>query len=189
MPEILLARHEAKGDLPDACMCCGARATTWITRTFFARAPEVKGPSVFLEVFAVRLLLATVNAPRFDLRTSFCERHRSYWTVRSALLFGGLAGLGAILVLGFVAVALLLTVGKVDAPWLSCVVIGPFLLFLVAWIIPTTRLMRASIRAQRAEDGGVLLINVGNEYVEAVRAARRTPPPLPDWYDPSGKGE
>jgi hypothetical protein len=189
MPEIVLARHEAKGNLPDACMCCGEPATTWITRTFLARAPEVPGPSVFMEVFAVRLLLATANVPRFHLRTSFCEQHRHYWTLRAGLLFGGLAGMAAVLVLGGLTVVYLMTVQKVDAPWLSCCVIVPFLLFLVVWIIPTMRLRSTSIRARRAKDGGVLLMNVGERYVAAVRAARRTPPPLPDWYDPTDKGD
>ena len=39
-------------------MCCGEPATAWATRTFLARDPVVAGPSAFLEVFAVRLLLA-----------------------------------------------------------------------------------------------------------------------------------
>lgn len=189
MPDVLLTRHEAEGHLPDVCMCCGARATIRINRVFLASDPEVKGPSGFLEVFAIRLLIAIADAPRIRVRTSFCERHRHYWSLRSVILFGGLAGMLAVIVLGFLVVALLMTVGKVDAPWLSCCVIVPFLLYLVAWVIPARQVGSSSIRARLAEGGEVLLMNVGEAYVVAVRAARRPPrpPPLPDSYDYPGK--
>src|SRR2546430_2215392 len=113
MPDVLLTRHEADGNLPAVCMCCGAPATTWVSRTFLAHDPAVSGPSGFLEVFAVRLLLATADTPQFRLRTSFCAEHRNYWHVRSVLLYGGIGGLVAVLLLGGAVVALLMTVGKV----------------------------------------------------------------------------
>ena len=189
MPDILLTSDEADGNLPGVCMCCGEQATTWITRTFLAHDPTVQGPSVFLEIFAVRLLLATADTPRFRLRTSFCHQHRNYWYLRSVLLYGGLGGMIAVLVLGAVVIALLMTVGKVDAPWLSCCMIGPFLLYLIVWIIPLMRMKSNTILARLTDDDTVLLKNVGEPYIVAVHAARLPPrpPPLPDSYDYPGK--
>jgi len=189
MPEILLTPHEAEGNLPNVCMCCGERATTRVTRTFLAREPAAPGPSVFWEVFAVRLLIAAADTPRFRLRTSFCDQHSNYWALRSYLLFGGLAGMFVVLALGAVVVALLMTVGKVDAPWLSCCMIGPFLLFMIVWIIPVMRMKTNSIVARLADNDAVLLKNVDESYIAAVRSARRPPrpPPLPDSYDYPGK--
>src|SRR5262249_13699340 len=144
---------------------------------FMLRDPHVPGPSVFWEVLAVRMVLAAAKAPRLRLPTPLCERHRNYWRFRSALVYGGLAGMLAVLlgglVAGLVAVILLITVARVDKPWLSCCVVVPFLLYLLAWVIPVRAVMSGTIRARLTEDDRVVLQNVGEGYAAAVEAARR----------------
>lgn len=176
MPDIRLTRDEERGDLPEVCMCCGQPAVTGVEHTFVLRDPHVAGPSVFWEVFAIRLLIASAQVPRLRLRTTFCEQHRNYWTFRSFLLFGGLVGLGAIIFGGLIVVILLITVAKVDAPWLSCCVIVPLLLYLLAWIIPMKMVMSASIRARLTKNDAVVLQNVAEGFVTAVKATRALRP-------------
>jgi hypothetical protein len=173
MPDIHLTDEEAD-HLPELCMCCGEPATTWVKRTFMTQDPVIGGPSGFVEVFAIRMLLATAATPTFKFRTSFCNSHRHYWLIRSVALFGGIGGMFAVLLAGGLIVAFLMGVMKVDAPWLSCCAIGPFLLFLIVWIIPLKILQSNTIRA-RLNDDGVLLVNVGERYVAAVKAARQSP--------------
>jgi hypothetical protein len=156
-------------------MSCGDPATAWVEQTFLLQAPTVQGPSVFVEILAARLLYAAANAPRLRLRTSFCERHRHYWSLRFALVFGGLAGLLAVLLGGIAVVVFLFAVVKVDAPWPSACVIVPLILFLVAWLIPMKFVMANTIRARLTEDDAVTLLNVGERYATAVVAARQPP--------------
>jgi hypothetical protein len=176
MPDIRLTRDEEKGDLPEVCMCCGQPAVTRVKHTFLLRDPHVPGPSVFWEVFALRLIIASAQAPRLRLQTTFCEQHRHYWTYRSFLVFGGLAGMVAVIVGGLVVAILLLTVAKVDTPWLSCCAIGPFLLFLLVWVIPVMKVTSATIRVRLTEDDAVMLQNVAEGFVTAVQATRSLRP-------------
>jgi hypothetical protein len=176
MPDLRLTRDEEKGALPDVCMCCGAPATACVERTFLLRDPNVPGPSGFAEVFLVRLAVAAANAPRLRLRTSFCEQHRHYWGLRSAILFGGLAGLLVALLAGFACVIYLLSVRKVDSPLLSCCVLVPVFLILIPWVISLKLMTTGTIRARVAEDGAVILQNVDERYVAAVNAARQQSP-------------
>jgi hypothetical protein len=176
MADIRLTRDEERGALPDVCMCCGQPAVTRVDHTFLLRDPHVPGPSVFWEVFALRLLIASAQAPRLRLQTTFCEQHRQYWTFRAFLVFGGLVGLAAIVVGGLVFVILLITVAKVDEPWLGCCVMGPLLLYLPAWVIPSMRMMSTTIRARLTEDEAVVLQNVAEGFVTAVRATRSLRP-------------
>jgi hypothetical protein len=175
MPTVYLSQKEADGELPTICMCCGKPANIWVNRSFLKHEPPVKGPSVFLEIFALRLLLAMATTPTFHLRTSFCESHRYYWLWRSVLVFGGIGAMIAVIFGGLVFVALLIFIAKVDAPWLSCCVIGPFLLFLIAWVIPLKLTMGNTIRARLMEDGRIALTNVDESYVAAVEALQKHP--------------
>jgi hypothetical protein len=112
------------------------------------------------------------NVERIKLQTSFCPHHRHYWTWRYLLIFGGLAGFFAVLIGGFTCVGLLIGVAKVDKPWVSAFVIGPVLLYLVAWIIPTKLITQNSIRVRLLADDAVELQNVDQRYIDAVKAQR-----------------
>jgi hypothetical protein len=91
------------------------------------------------------------------------------------LVFGGLAGLFAVLVVGIAVVVFLFAVVKVDAPWPSGCVIVPLILFLVAWLIPMKMVMAKTIRARLTEDQAVVLQNVGERYAAAIEAGRARP--------------
>jgi hypothetical protein len=173
MADLRLTRDEEEGELPAVCMCCGAPATDWSEQTFLLRPPAVEGPSGFATVHAARMLESMVNAPRLRLRTSFCPEHRHYWTTRLLLVFGGLAGLGGVLLAGIAVVVYLFAVVKVDAPWPAACVIVPLAVYLTIWLILVSRVMGNTIRARLVEGGAVVLTNVDPRYVEAVEAARR----------------
>ena len=175
MPDVRLTSKEEEGALPAVCMCCGAPATFWAQRTFLLQDPAVRGPSVFAEIYLVRLLLATAKTPRFRLRTSFCEQHRHYWNMRFALVFGGLAGLFAVLFGGLAVVVFLLAVAKVDAPWPSACVIVPVILYVLAWVLPMKLVMGKSIRARLTEDDRIAVQNVDERYIAAIKAQRQQP--------------
>jgi hypothetical protein len=173
MAVLLLTRDEEDGALPDACMCCGAPATDWSEQTFLLQPPEVHGPSGFATVHAARMIHSMASAPRMRLKTSFCPEHRHYWTIRLAVVFGGLAGLFLVLFAGIAVVAYLFAVVKVDAPWPAACVIVPLALYLTVWLILVSRYMADTIRARLTEGGAVVLLNVGERYVAAVEAARQ----------------
>jgi hypothetical protein len=175
MADVRLTRDEGEGKLPDACMCCGDPATAWVEKTFLLRVPTVHGPSGFAEVHAARLLIAAAQVPRMRLRTSFCPRHRHYWALRLALLLGGLAGLFAVLLGGSAVVVFLFAVVKVEAPWPVAFIMVPFLLYVVAWVIPLKLVQDRTIRARLTEDDRIALQNVGEGYVAALKAARQRP--------------
>lgn len=175
MPDIQLTRQEEKGALPPVCMCCGQPATDWVERTFLLRDPAVAGPSGFLEVYLVRLAIAAANAPRLNLRTSFCSQHRHYWLTRTAVFFGGLVGFLSILVGGLATVIFLIAVMKVDSPALSCCVIVPLFAVLIPWAIATKILASGTIRTRLNEADEVVLQNVDERYIAAVNAARERP--------------
>ncbi len=172
MTDLRLTPREEKGALPDACMCCGDLATAWVKRTFMLRDPHVPGPSGFAEVFLVRLAVAAANTPRLRLRTSFCARHRHYWLLRSALLFGGLAAFIAALMVGVASVLFLLHVRKVDSPFLTCCVLVPVFLVVIPWAITAKVVTTGTMRAQ-LDGNDVVLRNVDERYVTAVKAARQ----------------
>jgi hypothetical protein len=188
MADVRLAREEEKGALPSVCMCCGEPATAHVDQTFMLNPPVVQGPSGFAEIHAIRVLLAAADAPRLDLRTTFCDQHRHYWLIRNAVLFGGIAGLFAALFFGFATVAYLFGVRKIDAPWLSCCVIVPVLLVVIPWAIAVNYFGKTMIRARLMGDDSVMLQNVGERYAAAVEASRqpRTPPPPPPMPAPRG---
>jgi hypothetical protein len=172
--EVRLTRAEAEGDLPAACMCCGAPATAWVTRSLLLRSPVVGGPRVQpAEVLLIRTIIALAGVPRLRLRTSFCDRHRWYWHLRFGLLFGGLAGLLAFLVGGFVVLAVVLARTKTQSHWPDGLLLLGLLLYLTAWLVPTALVSRKTIRVRGAEGGVVDLYHVGEPYVAALLARRR----------------
>jgi hypothetical protein len=175
MADVVLTRDEEGGRLPAACMCCGQPATAWVEKTFLLRDPAVVGPSGFAEVYAARLLIAAAGAPRLRLRTSFCESHQLYWTLRLGLLLGGLVGLGAVLAGGLAVVVFFFAVVKVEAPWPVAFVLVPFVVYLAAWVVPLKLVQARTIRARLTGDDEVVLQNVGDGYVAALEAARQRP--------------
>src|SRR5260370_42275699 len=77
MAEVRLTRAEAEGDLPAVCMCCGAPATAWVTRSLLLRQPLIGGPRFQpAAVLLIRSVIALAGVPRLRLRPSFSERHR-----------------------------------------------------------------------------------------------------------------
>jgi hypothetical protein len=171
--DVRLTRDQAEGALPDVCMCCGAPATVWINRTFMLHEPVVHGRSVLAEIYIVQFLFAAAKTARLNLRTSFCPRHRHYWALRFALIFGGLGGMFVVLFGGLSVVVFLFAVVKVDSPWPTGCVLVPLIAYLVAWIITMKLVMDRSIRARLTEDGEIALQNVGVHYIEAIKAGRR----------------
>jgi hypothetical protein len=174
MAEVRLTRAEAEGDLPAVCMCCGAPATAWVTRTLPLRPPVVGGPRFQpAEVLLIRTVIALAGLPRLRLRTSFCEGHRYYWHLRFGLLFGGLAGLLALLIGGFAVVAVVLARTKTQSHWPDGLLLLGVLLYLAAWLVPTVLVSRKTIRVRGAEGGVVELCHVGEPYVAALLARRQ----------------
>ncbi len=174
MAEVFLTREEAEGDLPALCMCCGAAATTRVTRRFMLRDPEIGGPGVqFAEILAIQRIVALANVPRLSLPTYFCDRHRYYWHLRECLRWGGLA---ALLTLGFGGLAMAATIiftTKTESHWPDGCLLFTLVLYMIAWLVPMSRLLRNTIRASRHGDGRILLQHVGAEYVAGLLAQRQ----------------
>jgi hypothetical protein len=191
MPDVHLTRGEADGDLPAACMCCGKPASVWIERTFMKHQPGVSGPSGFAEILVLRLLIAAASTPTFKFRTSFCDEHRHYWQIRTFLTFGAIGGLFVVLFggLAFTLFLIAVVVGP-NAPWVGACAIVPVLVYIFGVLIPLKVLViNRIIRARNAEDDGVLLYNIGDEYAAALAKHRemRSAVPVAKLAPPLGK--
>jgi len=108
MPDVLVTREQAEGKLPALCMCCGAPASVFVTRTLALKDPCATGRRFEYAEVALVTMMANLATTRWvRLRTAFCQEHRHYWNWRWVLLFGGL-GVSLLLFIFCFALALMI---------------------------------------------------------------------------------
>jgi hypothetical protein len=181
MAHVVVTREEAEteGKLPAVCACCGAPATVWVTRRLMLKPPQFNRIEL-AEVAIIKSLHALATSPYVNLRTSFCEQHRHYWTVRAIVLFGGMgmffAAMFLALVLGVVAATL-----NPAQPHKGLVAIAVIsaLFGLIGWLVPLLILWRKPIRAVGLDNGLIVVDNVCDSYASAVQATRPAAVPVP----------
>jgi hypothetical protein len=176
MAHVVVTREEAEdeGKLPAVCMCCGAPATTWVTRRLMLKPPRYNQVEL-AEVAIFKTIHALTTSPYVRLRTSFCDRHRHYWTIKLIVLLGGmLLFFGAMFltcVLGLVA-----TINRPQPqPVLVAIAVIIALLGLVGWLVPLLILWRKPIRALGMDQGLIIVDNVSDSFASAVQATRPRP--------------
>jgi hypothetical protein len=158
-------------------MCCGAPATAWVTRRLMLRPPRFNRVEL-AEVAAVKTIHALATSPYVRLRTSFCEQHRHYWTIKLVVLFGGmLVFFGAMfltLVLGLVA-----TINR-PQPHKGLVAVAVIIALsgFVGWLVPLLIVWRNPIRALGTDQGPIIVDNVSDSYSKAVQATRPRAEPI-----------
>ncbi|HZZ76890.1 MAG TPA: hypothetical protein VFE62_00130 [Gemmataceae bacterium] len=129
------------------------------------------------EIAAIKAIHALATSDYIQLRTSFCEKHRHYWTIKKIVMFGGVALFFFSMFLT-AALGLAATINRRDPhPILAgmavcCAVIGFF-----GFIIPLVIVWRRPIRAFGLDKGLVVVDNVSDAYADAVKATRRPQEP------------
>ncbi len=180
MGHVVIMREEAEkvGKLSAVCMCCGALATVWVTRRLMLKPPRSNQVEL-AEVAIFKTIHALATSPYVQLRTSFCDQHRHYWTIRLIVLFGGMlmffAALFLALVLGLVA-----TINR-PQPHKGLVAMAVIfvLLGLLGWLVPLLILWRNPIRAMGLDQGPLIVDNVSESYAHTVQATRPRAEPIP----------
>ena len=180
MAHVVITREEAEreGQLPAVCMCCGAPATFWVTRRLMLKPPRYNQVEL-AEIAIVKTIHALATSPYVRLRTSFCEQHRHYWTIKLIVLFGGMlmffAAMFLTLVLGLVA-----TINRPQPhKGLVAMAVTIALLGLLGWLVPLLILWRNPIRALGMDQGPIIVDNVSDSYARAVQAKRPRAEPIP----------
>jgi prepilin signal peptidase PulO-like enzyme (type II secretory pathway) len=130
------------------------------------------------EVAALKALHALATSPYVRLRTSFCDQHRQYWTIKAIVLFGGCAMLFAAMLLTLV-LALVATINRPEPHMgLSALAVIFALLGFFGWVVPLAIVWRNPIRAFGGEDGPIVVDNVSDAYAQAVEAMRPRAEPI-----------
>jgi hypothetical protein len=173
MAHVVITRDEAEreGKLPPVCMRCGAPASVWVTRRLMLKPPRYNQVEL-AEVAIFKGIHALATSPYVRLRTSFCDKHRHYWTIKLIVLLGGmLLFFGAMFltcVLGLVA-----TINRPEPhAGLVAVAVAFALLGLFGWLVPLLIVWRNPIRALGMEQGLIIVDNVSDSYASAVQATR-----------------
>jgi hypothetical protein len=131
------------------------------------------------EVAIFKTVHALATSPYVQLRTSFCDQHRHYWTIRLIVLFGGMLMFFAAMFLAFVF-GLVATINRPQPhKGLVAVAVIVALLGLLGWLVPLLILWRNPIRALGMDQGLVIVDNVSDSYANAVQATRPRAQPLP----------
>src|SRR5262249_27225486 len=153
--------------LPAVCMCCGAPATVWVTRRLMLKPPQ-HNQIELAEIALIKSVHALATSPYVLLRTSFCEQHRHYWTIKLAVLFGGMLMFFAALFFAFVF-GLVATLNR-PQPHAGLVALAVFcaLFGLVGSLVPLLILWRNPIRAVGMDNGCIVVDNVCDPYAAAV---------------------
>ena len=180
MTHVVITREEAEGEgkLPAVCMCCGAPATVWVTRRLMLKPPRYNQVEL-AEVAIFKSIHALATSPHVDLRTSFCDQHRHYWTIKLIVLLGG-----ALMFFGALFLTLVFAlVGTLNRPephkgFVAMAVIIA-LLGLLGWLVPLLIVWRNPIRAFGLDQGLIVVDNVSDSYASAVQASRPRAEPAP----------
>jgi hypothetical protein len=169
MPSIRLGRYEVEEyELPPVCARCGGRAVVSPSKKF-AWHPGWVIVMLFIS-WPIYLILALVLTKRMTVPLPLCEQHRGYWRNRALLVWGGLAVLALLTVLGLI-LAGVLDDGSGDTLY-PPVIIAAVLAFLV-WLITAAIVQSVSIRPTEITDRGIRLVGVSEDFIDAVREDRR----------------
>jgi hypothetical protein len=179
MAHVVITREEAEkeGKLPAVCMCCGAPATVWVTRRLMLKPPQYNRVEL-AEVAVFKTIHALATSPYVQLRTSFCDKHRHYWTIKLIVLFGGMlmffAAMFLALLLGLAA-----TINR-HQPHKGLVAMAVIIALLgfLLWLVPLLILWRKPIRALGLDQGPIIVDNISDSYAHVVQATRPRAEPI-----------
>jgi hypothetical protein len=173
MATIRLGRYEVEEyPMPPVCAKCGARAVVAPDKRFAWSPPWL---AVLILLGALGLLLYIILAlsltRRMTVPLPLCERHRDYWRNRRLFIWGGLA---VVVLFGIAAIALGIVLddrGITDSAILVTILstVGLF----VAWLISAAVVQNVSIRCNEITDRAITVTGLSDEFVDAVREARR----------------
>jgi hypothetical protein len=180
MAHVVVTREEAEaeGKLPTVCTCCGAPAAVWVTRRLMLKPPQYNRFEL-AEVALIKSVHALATSPYVLLRTSFCDQHRHYWTIRVIVLFGGMGMFFAAMLLALVFGVVAATINPAQPhKGLVAIAVMSALFGLVGWLVPLLILWRNPIRAVGLDNGLVVVDNVSDQYASAVQATRPSAVPV-----------
>jgi hypothetical protein len=182
MATVRLYRNEVKQDrLPSVCMRCGAPADLQKCKRFSWYPGWVN--VLFLVGILPWAIVAIVLTKRMTVYVPLCSRHKNHWLVRTLVVLGGLAVIGA----GFVATIALAVAadgragqGADQLGGYACVgaLVALLLLIIVAVIAQIT-----SIRPSEITDRTITLVGVAPEFKKALQELDDTDSGPPADYD------
>ncbi len=169
MGQIRLHVREADGELPFACLSCGAPATVRVTKDMQWYPPWI---NVFF--FAGVLpwyIVVIVMTKRARLQAPFCDQHKGHWLKPISIMATSALGLGALTV-GLIVLARNLQPMDADVQLFMC--IGHIASFVI-WIVIVAIAMRSGIRPKEITDTEILLDGVSQEFIDIVAEEDRNP--------------
>lgn len=173
MASIQLSRYEAEeGDLPDACMCCGAPATERKRRHFVSHPFWVY---VLLPWgYILYAIVAAILTEHIRCYTIFCPRHQNYFRTRNLFIWGALVVILMLLVGGFVLAGVL---GGHVSESTQNLLFGSYcigtVVLLLGWLMSIPISQVTAIHPANPTSDEVTLKRVSPAFVEAVREYRK----------------
>jgi hypothetical protein len=168
MASILLSRYEAEeGELPDACMCCGAPAIERKRRRFISHPFWVY---VLLPFgYIPYVIVAAVLTEHVRCYTLFCARHKNHWRIRTLIIWGAFVAL-LVLIVGSFAI-----VGSMSEQFSKSVQDNLFGLLcigspvlLVCWLISIPIMQLTAIHPANVTERRLTLKRISPAFAEAV---------------------
>jgi hypothetical protein len=170
MAQVRLTLREADDRLPDVCMVCGEAATTIKTQQM-SYCPSWIGVTWILGGPLVYFIMARMLTKHASVQTPFCDAHQSYWFKRLCITLGAVLFLILFGVGGFFAVVLLAAGQRNESLGYYGLAAGVVLFLIFVIILGAIR--RTSIRPSEITERDLLLVNVCQEFVDAIEEEDR----------------
>src|SRR5215831_10105475 len=172
MAFIQLSRYEAEeGDLPDACMCCGAPATERKRRRFISHPFWVY---VLLPFgYIPYVIVAAVLTEEVRCYTLFCPRHKNHWRKRTLIIWGAFAAMLALIAGGLAIVGSMtghISKSVQDSLFGMICVASPLLV--VCWLSSIPIMQVTAIHPADVRERGLILKRISPAFADAVREHR-----------------
>jgi hypothetical protein len=171
MAKVRLGRNEIEEErLPMACMCCGAKAESTVTRKFSWYPPWI----VILLFFGLCpfVIVALILTKRMTVGVPLCHLHKNHWSWRnwlSVLTFLGLVGLGG----GATFLS-----AQMQAPggqnYIGAIACGGVVVLGVAWFVMVAIVQLTAIGATEITDRSITLKGVSESFVNTLQEFRES---------------
>jgi rRNA maturation protein Nop10 len=178
--DVHLERWELEeGDLPKACMRCGAPSIVNRPRKFTWHPEWITTMIVFGFVCLMPLaiagfILSIALTKRMRIPVPLCEKHRRRWAWRNAVGILGLVVLPVLGILGIIALSQSQT--PQDAPsTLGGLFCGGTFFGLIIWLVTMAVLEGRAIRAAEITDRGITMRGISPAFLQALWEQRLAP--------------
>lgn len=167
MSQLRLNIHEADGDLPMVCMCCGAPATVVRTRrmSWYPRWVWL----LILVNLLVLLIVAMILTKRATLQAPLCDEHKNHWSKRMLIGFGSFVLL-VLFIIGEVVVMSNASRQIQDSMGGFAFLAGA--VAVLAWLILLVTLSGTAIRPNEITDRDLVLAGVSPAFIDALEEAQ-----------------